>query len=187
MTSSSDIATVTIAPAALILGPDDYASPQAVTVDLGDAPSATWWRRQVALRGLSGTPSMSMFDSSATGVWIGTCSHKGIGGWEHCRMELTEAQDNRVASSLPGQRGKGRVANLHELDALLYSAAHGSTDGDSRLDSGAAHHLLAEPRNSVLDCVFEHPHKRDDWADQAGSRFAEQAPLGRDTLTGPGR
>ena len=69
------------------------------------------------------------------------CSFKWIGGWEHCRMEFTETQDNRVASSPPVQRGKGRRAHLHTLDALLYSGAHGTTDGDSRRDSDAAHPL----------------------------------------------
>ena len=181
MTSSSNIAAVTVAPATLIFGPDDYASPQAVTVDLGDVPSATRRRRRVALRELNGTPSMPVFDSDATGVWIGACSPKWIGGWEHCRIELTETQDNRLTSSLPVQRGKGRGANPPSRDALLYSAAHGTTDGGARRDSGAAHPLppaaLPGQEPASWTGLLVHLHKRADRTDQAGSRFADQALL----------
>lgn len=37
-------------------------------------------------------------------------------------MELTEAQDDRIAPLLPAQRGKVHVSNLPVLNALLYGA-----------------------------------------------------------------
>ena len=40
-------------------------------------------------------------------------------------MEITEAQYQRIASSLPGQRGNVRVNHLQLLNALLYVAEHG--------------------------------------------------------------
>ena len=40
-------------------------------------------------------------------------------------MEITEAQYQRIASSLPRQRGHVKLDNRHWLNALLYVAAHG--------------------------------------------------------------
>jgi transposase len=40
-------------------------------------------------------------------------------------MEITEAQYERVAPSLPRQRGNVRVSSLQFLNALLYVAEHG--------------------------------------------------------------
>jgi len=40
-------------------------------------------------------------------------------------MEITEAQYQRIAPSLPRQRGNVRVSNLQLLNALLYVAEHG--------------------------------------------------------------
>ena len=45
--------------------------------------------------------------------------------WYHARMELTEAQDERLAPVLPVQRGNVRVSNRHVLHAILYVAEHG--------------------------------------------------------------
>ena len=42
----------------------------------------------------------------------------------HC-MEITEAQYQRIACSLPRQRGNVKVDNLQLLNALLYVAEHG--------------------------------------------------------------
>ena len=41
------------------------------------------------------------------------------------RMELTEAQYERIAPYLPVQRGNVRVSNLQMLDVILYVAEHG--------------------------------------------------------------
>ena len=40
-------------------------------------------------------------------------------------MEITEAQYQRIASSLPRQRGNVKLPNLQLLNALLYVAEHG--------------------------------------------------------------
>jgi transposase len=40
-------------------------------------------------------------------------------------MEITETQCQRVASSLPRQRGNVKLDNLQLLNALLYVAEHG--------------------------------------------------------------
>ena len=40
-------------------------------------------------------------------------------------MELTEAQDDRIAPLLPVQRGKVHVSNLPVLNVLLYGAEQG--------------------------------------------------------------
>ena len=60
-------------------------------------------------------------------------------------MELTEAQDDRIAPLLPAQRAKVRVSNLPVLNALLYGAEQGwASSGESRLGPVRA---VAYPRH----------------------------------------
>ena len=40
-------------------------------------------------------------------------------------MEITQAQYERIAPSLPVQRGNVSVSNLQVLNAILYVAEHG--------------------------------------------------------------
>jgi transposase len=40
-------------------------------------------------------------------------------------MEITQAQDERLADCLPRQRGNVSMSNLQVLNAILYVAEHG--------------------------------------------------------------
>ena len=43
----------------------------------------------------------------------------------HARMEITEAQYERIAPVLPVQRGNVKLSNLQVLNAILYVAEQG--------------------------------------------------------------
>ena len=75
-------------------------------------------------------------------------------------MEFTEAQYQRIASSLPRQRGNVTLHNLQLLNALLYVAEHGCKWRGLPKRFGNWHTIYTRmnrwSKNGVLDQVFEH-------------------------------
>ena len=74
-------------------------------------------------------------------------------------MEITTAQYQRIASSLPRQRGNVRVDNLQLLNALLYVAEHGCKWRGLPKRFGPWHTIYTRmnrwSKSGVLDQVFE--------------------------------
>ena len=74
-------------------------------------------------------------------------------------MEITEAQYQRIASSLPRQRGNVKLPNLQLLNALLYVAEHGCKWRGLPKRFGKWHTIYTRmnrwSKNGVLDQVFE--------------------------------
>ena len=73
-------------------------------------------------------------------------------------MELTQAQDDRIALHLPVQRGHGRGANLQVLNAILSGAEQGG-QWRGRPARVGRWHTISMRRNrwskaGVLDRVF---------------------------------
>jgi transposase len=75
-------------------------------------------------------------------------------------VEITEAQYQRIASSLPRQRGNVTLPNLQLLNALLYVAEHGCKWRGLPKRFGNWHTIYTRmnrwSKNGVLDQVFEH-------------------------------
>ena len=75
------------------------------------------------------------------------------------RMEITEAQYQRIAPSLPRQRGNVRVTNLQFLNALLYVAEQGCKWRGLPKRFGPWHTIYTRmnrwSKNGVLEVVFE--------------------------------
>src|SRR6516162_430070 len=73
-------------------------------------------------------------------------------------MEITEAQYQRIASSLPRQRGNVTLPNLQLLNALLYVAEHGCKWRGLPKRFGNWHTIYTRmnrwSKNGVLDRVF---------------------------------
>ena len=80
--------------------------------------------------------------------------------WYGMRMELTEAQYQRIAPVLPVQRGNVRISNLQVLNAILYVAEHGCKWRGVPERFGRWHTVYTRmnrwAKNGVLDRVFEH-------------------------------
>ena len=74
-------------------------------------------------------------------------------------MEITQAQYERIAPSLPVQRGNVSVSNLQVLNAILYVAEHGCKWRGLPTRFGNWHTIYTRmnrwSRNGVLDRVFE--------------------------------
>jgi transposase len=74
-------------------------------------------------------------------------------------MEISEAQYQRIASSLPRQRGNVKLNNLQLLNALLYVAEHGCKWRGLPKRFGNWHTIYTRmnrwSKNGVLDQVFE--------------------------------
>jgi transposase len=74
-------------------------------------------------------------------------------------MEITEAQYQRIASSLPRQRGNVKLDNLQLLNALLYVAEHGCKWRGLPKRFGNWHTIYTRmnrwSKSGVLDHVFE--------------------------------
>jgi transposase len=74
-------------------------------------------------------------------------------------MEISEAQYQRIASSLPRQRGNVKVDNLQLLNALLYVAEHGCKWRGLPKRFGPWHTIYTRmnrwSKSGVLDYVFE--------------------------------
>ncbi len=74
-------------------------------------------------------------------------------------MEIVEEQYQRIAFSLPRQRGNVRVTNLQFLNALLYVAEHGCKWRGLPKRFGPWHTIYTRmnrwSKNGVLDQVFE--------------------------------
>jgi transposase len=74
-------------------------------------------------------------------------------------MEITEAQYQRIASSLPRQRGNVKLNNLQLLNALLYVAEHGCKWRGLPKRFGNWHTIYTRmnrwSKSGVLDHVFE--------------------------------
>ena len=74
-------------------------------------------------------------------------------------MEITEAQYQRIASSLPRQRGNVKLNNLQLLNALLYVAEHGCKWRGLPKRFGNWHAIYTRmnrwSKSGVLDSVFE--------------------------------
>ena len=74
-------------------------------------------------------------------------------------MEITEAQYQRIASSLPRQRGNVKLHNLQLLNALLYVAEHGCKWRGLPKRFGNWHTIYTRmnrwSKSGVLDQVFE--------------------------------
>ena len=74
-------------------------------------------------------------------------------------MEITEAQYQRIASSLPRQRGNVTLHNLQLLNALLYVAEHGCKWRGLPKRFGNWHTIYTRmnrwSKSGVLDHVFE--------------------------------
>ena len=74
-------------------------------------------------------------------------------------MEITEAQHQRIASSLPRQRGNVKVDNVQLLNALLYVAEHGCKWRGLPKRFGPWHTIYTRmnrwSKSGVLDQVFE--------------------------------
>jgi transposase len=74
-------------------------------------------------------------------------------------MEITEAQYQHIASTLPRQRGNVKVKNLQLLNALLYVAEHGCKWRGLPKRFGPWHTIYTRmnrwSKNGVLDQVFE--------------------------------
>ena len=75
------------------------------------------------------------------------------------RMEITEAQYQRIAPSLPRQRGNVTLTNLQLLNALLYVAEQGCKWRGLPKRFGNWHTIYTRmnrwSKNGVLDRVFE--------------------------------
>src|SRR5664279_1820277 len=74
-------------------------------------------------------------------------------------MEITEAQYQHIASTLPRQRGNVKVNNLQLLNALLYVAEHGCKWRGLPKRFGPWHTIYTRmnrwSKSGVLDQVFE--------------------------------
>src|SRR5580692_4969636 len=74
-------------------------------------------------------------------------------------MEITEAQYQSIASSLPRQRGNVKLNNLQLLNALLYVAEHGCKWRGLPKRFGNWHTIYTRmnrwSKSGVLDQVFE--------------------------------
>jgi len=74
-------------------------------------------------------------------------------------MEITEAQYQRIACSLPRQRGNVTLHNLQLLNALLYVAEHGCKWRGLPKRFGNWHTIYTRmnrwSKSGVLDRVFE--------------------------------
>ena len=74
-------------------------------------------------------------------------------------MEITQAQYERIAPSLPVQRGNVSVSNLQVLNAILYVAEHGCKWRGLPTRFGNWHTIYTRmnrwSKNGVLDRVFE--------------------------------
>jgi transposase len=74
-------------------------------------------------------------------------------------MEITEAQYQRIASSLPRRRGNVKLNNLHWLNGLLYVAEHGCKWRGLPKRFGNWHTIYTRmnrwSKSGVLDRVFE--------------------------------
>ena len=74
-------------------------------------------------------------------------------------MEITAAQYQSIASSLPRQRGNVKLNNLQLLNALLYVAEHGCKWRGLPKRFGNWHTIYTRmnrwSKNGVLDQVFE--------------------------------
>jgi transposase len=74
-------------------------------------------------------------------------------------MEISEAQYQRIASSLPRQRGNVKLNNLQLLNALLYVAEHGCKWRGLPKRFGNWHTIYTRmnrwSKSGVLDHVFE--------------------------------
>ena len=74
-------------------------------------------------------------------------------------MEITEVQYQRIASSLPRQRGNVKLHNLQLLNALLYVAEHGCKWRGLPKRFGNWHTIYTRmnrwSESGVLDHVFE--------------------------------
>ncbi len=74
-------------------------------------------------------------------------------------MEIAEEQYQRIAFSLPRQRGNVRITNLQFLNALLYVAEHGCKWRGLPKRFGPWHTIYTRmnrwSKNGVLDQVFE--------------------------------
>jgi transposase len=74
-------------------------------------------------------------------------------------MEITEVQYQRIASSLPRQRGNVKLDNLQLLNALLYVAEHGCKWRGLPKRFGNWHTIYTRmnrwSKSGVLDQVFE--------------------------------
>ena len=74
-------------------------------------------------------------------------------------MEITEAQLQRIASSLPRQRGNVKVTNLQFLNALLFVAEQGCKWRGLPKRYGPWHTIYTRmnrwSKNGVLDHIFE--------------------------------
>ncbi len=74
-------------------------------------------------------------------------------------MEITAVQYQRIAPSLPRQRGNVRVTNLQFLDAVLYVAEHGCKWRGLPKRFGPWHTIYTRmnrwSKSGVLDVVFE--------------------------------
>jgi transposase len=74
-------------------------------------------------------------------------------------MEIAQAQYQRIASSLPRQRGNVKVDNLQLLNALLYVAEHGCKWRGLPKRFGPWHTIYTRmnrwSKSGVLDQVFE--------------------------------
>ena len=74
-------------------------------------------------------------------------------------MEITAEQYQRIAPSLPRQRGNVRVTNLQLLNALLYVAEHGCKWRGLPKRFGPWHTIYTRmnrwSKSGVLDAVFE--------------------------------
>src|SRR6202142_2802180 len=74
-------------------------------------------------------------------------------------MEITEAQYQRIASSLPRQRGNVKLTNLQLLNALLYVAEQGCKGRGLPKRFGNWHTIYTRmnrwSKSGVLDQIFE--------------------------------
>ena len=74
-------------------------------------------------------------------------------------MEITQAQYERIAPSLPVQRGNVSLSNLQVLNAILYVAEHGCKWRGLPTRFGNWHTIYTRmnrwSKNGVLDRVFE--------------------------------
>ena len=74
-------------------------------------------------------------------------------------MEITEAQYQRIAPSLPRQRGNVKLNNLQLLNALLYVAEHGCKWRGLPKRFGNWHTIYTRmnrwSKSGVLDHIFE--------------------------------
>src|SRR5215475_11040174 len=74
-------------------------------------------------------------------------------------MEITEAQFERIAASLPRQRGNVKITNLQFLNAVLYVAEHGCKWRGLPKRFGPWHTIYTRmnrwSKSGVLDTAFE--------------------------------